>query len=338
MNFPRYPEYKESGVEWLGEVPEHWTIVPLGRVAVSRCDGPFGSGLKSEHYAEGGVRVIRLQNIRWNAFDGTDQVFVSDDYHAQALSGHDVMASDVLVAGLGDDRNTVGRACVAPPGIEPAMVKADCFRFRLDQARAFPDFVAASLNASSAADAGLLSTGSTRSRIPLSVMASRRLPLPPIREQRTIAWFVGVESRRIDALIAEQQRLIDLLKEKRQAVITHAVTKGLNPDVRMKDSGIEWLGEVPEHWSVMAVRRIVARIEQGWSPECIARSAGIDEWGVLKSGCVNRGIFQENENKALPSSLEPIPEYEVRVGDILMSRASGSPDLTWLPGDLSENS
>jgi len=176
---------------------------------------------------------------------------------------------------------------------------------------------------------------------------------PEEKEQSTIATFLDRETAKIDALVAEQHRLIELLKEKRQAVISHAVTKGLtnlpganlnaracdggpegerrdsvsSPDAPMKDSGIEWLGEVPEHWAVSAVRRILQRIEQGWSPECINRPAESGEWGVLKSGCVNRGKFIEYENKALPDNLKPLPEYQVQEGDVLMSRASGSPEL-----------
>jgi type I restriction enzyme S subunit len=84
---------------------------------------------------------------------------------------------------------------------------------------------------------------------------------------------------------------------------------------------------VPAHWNVLAVRRIIQRIEQGWSPECFGRPAEADEWGVLKSGCVNRGVFVEKENKALPETLDPVPEYEIHSGDVLMSRASGSPEL-----------
>jgi len=95
----------------------------------------------------------------------------------------------------------------------------------------------------------------------------------------------------------------------------------------MKDSGVEWLGDVPAHWVVCATRRVIRFIEQGWSPECESYPAEEDGWGVLKAGCVNRGFFDASENKTLPSSLNPIPEYEVRAGDILMSRASGSPEL-----------
>ena len=127
--------------------------------------------------------------------------------------------------------------------------------------------------------------------------------------------------------MAEQEKLIALLQEKRQAVISHAVTKGLDPSVTMKDSGVEWLGEVSVHWEVCALRRVIAAIEQGWSPECYAREAEEQEWGVLKAGCLNGGNFRPSENKALPPELPPEEAYEVRVGDVLMSRASGSPEL-----------
>jgi type I restriction enzyme, S subunit len=229
-----YPEYKDSGVVWLGHVPRHWKLLPLNRVTMSKCDGPFGSGLKSEHYCDEGVRVVRLQNIRKAKFDGGDAVFIAPDYFERELAGHGVEPGDLLVAGLGDDRNTVGRACVAPPGLGPAMVKADCFRFRLDGSKVVSSFIAHYLTAGAVADAGLLSSGSTRSRIPLSIMATRTLTLPPIGEQAEIMVFLDRETGKIDTLVAEQERLIALLQEKRQA----AITKGLTPGVPMKPSGI----------------------------------------------------------------------------------------------------
>ena len=263
MSFPRYPEYKDSGVEWLGEVPGHWEVTSLGRITVSRCDGPFGSGLKSEHYTETGVRVVRLQNIKAKGFNDSDAAFIDQEYHDNDLTGHEVVAGDMLIAGLGDDNNLVGRACVAPVGIEPAMVKADCFRFRLDQQRASSTFVAAVLSISAEYDSGMLATGTTRSRIPLTITSGRRIPLPPLPEQTAIAAFVARETAKIDALVAEQGRLMDLLKEKRQAVISHAVTKGINPDAPTKDTGIEWLGEVPVHWPVKPLKYLVTLTSGG---------------------------------------------------------------------------
>jgi type I restriction enzyme S subunit len=151
--------------------------------------------------------------------------------------------------------------------------------------------------------------------------------LAPKSEQTQIARFLDHETAKIDALICEQERLIELLQEKRQAVISHAVTKGLDPDVPMKDSGVEWLGEVPAHWRVVQVRHLLRKIEQGRSPECESRAAVGEEWGVLKTGCVNGGIYRFAEHKALPAHISPHSEYEVKEGDLLMSRASGSKDL-----------
>lgn len=90
----------------------------------------------------------------------------------------------------------------------------------------------------------------------------------------------------------------------------------------MKDSGVEWLGKVPAHWINKRLKFSILRIEQGWSPQCEARLAEENEWGVLKTGCVNNGIFKETEHKALPDEMEPRTEYEVKTGDILMSRAN----------------
>jgi len=215
---------KDSGIEWLGEVPEHWDVLSIGKVTLNKCDGPFGSGLKSEHYTDAGVRVIRLQNIRQSGFDDTDAAFINEKYYWEKLNGHDVRQGDVLIAGLGDDRNTVGRACVAPDGIEPAMVKADCFRFRVLTERAQPEFIALQLSAGSSFDAGKLSSGSTRSRIPLSVMASRKIALPPRSEQQAIICFLQEESIKFNALTAEVQTAITLLQERRTALISAAVT------------------------------------------------------------------------------------------------------------------
>lgn len=94
------------------------------------------------------------------------------------------------------------------------------------------------------------------------------------------------------------------------------------PYTAYKDSGVEWLGQVPEHWGVTYIKRIVSSIEQGWSPDCESRQAEEDEWAVLKVGCVNGGIFRPSENKALPSNLEPKPQLGLRKGDVLVSRAN----------------
>jgi type I restriction enzyme S subunit len=223
-------------------------------VTTARCDGPFGTAIKSEHYKDEGARVIRLQNIRAGRFEGADAAYLNLDYFERELVDHDVIGGDLLIAGLGDENNQVGRACVAPDDLGPALVKADCFRFRLDKKAASSAFIAMMLCTGASADGGFYATGSTRQRIPLSVTGRRRVALPPLSEQTTIATFLDRETAKIDALVADYSSLIELLQEKRQAVISHAVTKGLDPTVPMKDSGVEWLGEVPKHWDVIPLK------------------------------------------------------------------------------------
>lgn len=157
----------------------------------------------------------------------------------------------------------------------------------------------------------------------------KRLPIlmPSRSEQVIISDFLDRETAKIDALVHEQEKIIQLLDEKRQAVISHAVTKGLDPAVPVNPSGVDWLGDIPAHWSVRQARHLISKFEQGWSPECDSRPAEGSEWGVLKAGCVNGGVYRDEENKALPANLAPDPTLEVRPGDIIMSRANGSPDL-----------
>ena len=223
-----YPAYKDSGVEWLGKVPEHWAVVQLGRIAVERCDGPFGSGLKSSHYMEEGIRVVRLQNIGHGKFRNDDSAFVSAE-HYSTLGDHSVVPDDVLIAGLGDRNHPAGRACVAPRNIGPAMVKADCFRFRLDRSQALPRFVALQLTATALGAAGL-SRGATRQRINLSRTAGRRITLPTIQQQQSIIEYLTREIISTSMLQGNAERQIALLREYRTRLIADVVTGKL--DVR----------------------------------------------------------------------------------------------------------
>lgn len=219
---PKVP-MKDSGVEWLGEIPAHWESLSLARVTLSRCDGPFGSGLKSEHYSASGIRVVRLQNIGWTEFLEADRAYLDEAYASQ-LGDHSVKADDLLIAGLGDEGHPVGRACTAPGEIEPAMVKADCFRFRLDRRRVLPRFLAFQLSATASAAAGSLATGATRARMNLTTTASRKVALPPLDEQRVIVNALDREGERYRSLVAKVRSAIDRLKELRTALISAAVT------------------------------------------------------------------------------------------------------------------
>ena len=209
--------------DWLPTTPEGWRRVALRHVSGVRCDGPFGSSLRSEHYTQAGARVVRLQNIRARRFDNSDAVYI-DEAYAASLRHHAVEPGDLLVAGLGDDTNPVGRACVAPPWIGQAIVKADCFRIRLNSATTHPPFIAAQLSSTAPIHAPMLANGSTRSRIPLGKMAGRSLLLPPIETQRQITGEIDRIDDHAEKLKGAAQSATLLLAERRSALITAAVT------------------------------------------------------------------------------------------------------------------
>ena len=234
---------KPSRVQWLGDVPEHWEVLPLRRVTIARCDGPFGSGLKSSHYTEEGVRVIRLQNIGHAEFRDSDASFIAQAHYA-TLGDHSVQAGDLLIAGLGDERHPAGRACVAPASIVPAMVKADCFRFRLVASRLNPAFAALHLTATAVAASAILSTGATRQRTNLQSTAARAICVPPMPEQRAIVVAISNDTALLKSAIDRAQREIALLREYRASLINDVVTGKL--DVREAAARLREEAEEPE--------------------------------------------------------------------------------------------
>ena len=224
-----YPAYKDSEVEWLDRVPEHWRVSELRRLALDRCDGPFGSGLKSSHYTKDGVRVVRLQNIGHAEFRNSDRAYISHR-HYSSLGDHSVLARDLLMAGLGDRNHPAGRACVAPEDLGPAMVKADCFRFRLDETRVEPRFAALQLTATAATAAAALSTGATRQRINLQSTSARPLALPPLNQQRAVVQHIDLQVAGLRRSQDTAVRQMALLREFRTRLIADVVIGRL--DVR----------------------------------------------------------------------------------------------------------
>ena len=159
-----------------------------------------------------------------------------------------------------------------------------------------------------------------------SALRKEEVWLPPAGVQRAIANFLDRKTAAIDALIEKKERLIALLAEKRAALINRAVTKGLNPDAPMKDSGVPWIGEVPDHWDVLPMRRLLNGISQGWSPVCEDREPEHGEWTVLKLSAVSQGQFRDDQRKVLPAHESPRLDLTVREGDLLVTR-SNTPEL-----------
>lgn len=322
--FKPYPAYKDSGVEWLGKVPAHWFVMRL-RSTVSGCqNGVWGDepdGLQDIPC----VRVVDFDRVglRVNMVEPTLRSIEEWVVQARGLRPGDLL----LEKSGGGENQPVGATVLYD---HETLAVCSNFIARMAVVPGFSPRFLTYLHA--ALYAARVNTRSVKQSTGIQNLdsasyLSEPAAFPEIDEQRAIAAFLDRDTAKIDALVAKKERLIELLHEKRTSLVTQAVTKGLDPNAPMRDASFEALGEIPTHWAVERIRHIVGRIEQGWSPECENREAEENEWGVLKAGCVNRGVFLESEHKALPSSLQAIPDLEIAAGDLLMSRASGSREL-----------
>lgn len=258
MSFPRYPAYKPSGVEWLGEVPEHWEVKPLKRVAEIQTGLAKGKEVEPEGSVE--VPFLRVANVQDNFLDLENVHMIT--IQESSLSRYLLRPGDVLM-NEGGDFDKLGRGCIWDGVINPCIHQNHVFAVR-------PHSICPSwLNAyTSSKQANSYFISRSKQSTNLASISSSNLmdlpvPIAPNSETEEILGFLDRETAKIDALIVEQQRLIELLQEKRQAVISHAVTKGLNPNAPMKDSGVEWLGEVPEHWEVKPLKHLTRQISVG---------------------------------------------------------------------------
>nr|WP_241264528.1 restriction endonuclease subunit S [Marinobacter daepoensis] len=214
-------------------------------------DGPFGSDLKSNEYQDKGTPLIQLNNIRHGQHILRNMKYI-DDRKTKELIRHVAIPNDIVIAKMAEP---VARAAIVSDEYAEYVIVADCVKLTPNKSKIDLVFLLWAINSDEVRiRAEMVSTGTTRIRINLAELKKLKVPYPPIAEQRSIAVFLDHETAKIDTLIEKQQQLIKLLKEKRQAVISHAVTKGLNTDAPMKDSGVEWLGEVPEHWSVTTLK------------------------------------------------------------------------------------
>ena len=248
--YKAYPAYKDSGVEWLGEIPEGWNIL-RGKYIFSEINQRSSTG------SEVLLSVSEYFGVKPRSESFLDDEFIS---RAESLEGYKKCSVNDLVINI-----MLAWKCGLGVSKYDGIVSPAYSVFRFFES-IYPDYMhylyrteIYNLYFKSR------STGIIDSRLrlyPESFLDIKTL-IPSKSEQQTIAQFLDYETAKIDALIAKQEQLIALLKEKRQAVISHAVTKGLNPDAPMKDSGVEWLGQVPEHWETPKLNYITSRVGDG---------------------------------------------------------------------------
>ncbi len=318
MSFPRYPNYKPSGVEWLGEVPEHWDVNTLRRCAINvRTGGTPASQPPSCDLEQG--------YVWYTPGDFGDSLRLTTSARlipAAAIESGEVRIfppRSVLIVSIGATLGKVGFS----EGESSANQQINAV---IPNKRIDGYFLAFSLSIK-VEEMRFLSNASTIGIMNQEKTKEIWLTVPPHLEQLHIAAFLDRETAKIDALVAEQQRLIELLKEKRQAVISHAVTKGLDPTVPMKPSGIEWLGDIPAHWEIRRLKHISPFIAVGIvvNPSTFIADEGLP---FIYGGDIREGVIDwVNARRISESSSQENGKTKLRSGDLLTVRV-GAPGVT----------
>jgi type I restriction enzyme S subunit len=326
MSFPRYPAYKDSGVEWLGEVPEHWnglrlrfaaTLNPSKQEARSYAEDDLVSFLPMEAIGEDGSLSLEIEKEVGECLNGYTY-FKDGDVCIAKITPCFENGKGAILRGL---KGGIGfgttELIVARPRVELLTAEFLDYLFRSNPFRAF-------------GEAAMYGAGGQK-RVPDAYVREFSVFLPALNEQEVIASFLDHETAKIDALIAEQQRLIELLQEKQQALISHAVTKGLNPNAPMKDSGVEWLGEVPEHWTGCRFKHCLLGLTDAEHKTCPDYSAG--EYLIVRTSNIRDGSLVLDNAKY--TDINGYNEWTARctpqAGDIVFTREAPAGEACIIP-------
>jgi type I restriction enzyme S subunit len=259
--FKPYPAYKDSGVEWLGEIPAHWQAKRLKTIADVQLSNVDKKSLEGQEP----VRLCNYTDVYYHERITDDFDFMVATATPAQVRRFTLRAGDVLITKDSESWTDIAVPAVVAQDLPGVLCGYHLAHIRPKRACHGP-FLARAFSAVGPRDQfEVAADGITRFGLGGDAIATGVFAMPPEPEQRAIAAFLDRETARIDALVAKKERLIELLQEQRTALITRAVTKGLDPNVPMKDSGVEWLGEIPAHWEVKKIGH-VARVVRGASP------------------------------------------------------------------------
>jgi len=309
MSLPRYPDYKHSGVDWLGEVPSHWKIERLKNVISLR---KITVGDTKSDYT---LLSLTLQGVV-----ARDMVNPKGKFPAE-FDTYQVVEKDDLVFCLFDVEETPRAVGISPC---TGMVTGAYTVGRVKVGTSAKYFYNFYLSRDQYKALKMYYTG-LRNVIRPETFSAIPCPVPPINEQIRISNFLENETVKIDTLIVQQEKLIELLKEKRQSVISHTVSKGLNTQIKMKESGVEWLDQIPEHWVVKKIKFVAyvmasnvdKKTYEGDIPCLLCNYTDV---------YYNDQIIKDMEFMSATATPEQISKFTLKKGDVIITKDSESPD------------
>ncbi|MFX3626462.1 restriction endonuclease subunit S [Campylobacter sp. LH-2024] len=241
--------FKNSGIEWLGEIPEHWEIVRLANFGIFL----KGNGISRQDLIEDGESAIHYGDI-YTKYEISTTALKSKISTETAQNITSIHNGDILFAGSGETKEDIGKNIVYL-GKEKAFAGGDVIIFRQKKNNAL--FLSYALNTKYVKSLkGIDSKGEIIVHIYASNLKDIKIPIPPLKEQEQIANFLDEKCEKIANFIEKKEKLLSLLQEQKQALINETITKGLDKNVKLKNSSIEWLGEIPEHWEVRKLKML----------------------------------------------------------------------------------
>jgi len=317
-------EYKDSGIEWIGQIPKEWKVIKLKHESQFINGYAFDS---NDFKLEGDVRVVRIGDIGLS-IDWNNCIYVNNS--AILLDAYKICNGDILIAMSGA---TTGKCCLAT-NIKEAYINQRVGIIRSEKRKLvffsllapyFKEYV------------NLNNAGSAQPNISSKAIGEFPLVMPKsLSEQQKIVDYLDKVCGEVDEMVALQETMIEELKAYKQSIITEAVTKGLNPNVPMKNSGIDWIGEIPEHWDKDKIIRIFNLIGSGTTPSSSDNEAYEGKLNWIQSGDINGGDLYESKNKISEKTLKKysaltmydapfiiIAMYGASVGNISISHING---------------
>jgi type I restriction enzyme S subunit len=305
-----YPEYKESGHAWLGQLPKHWLLKPNRAI--------FSEVKDRNHPDEEMLSVTITRGIvRQKALlEGSSK---KDSSNLNKSAYKLVQLQDIAYNKMRAWQGAIGvsafRGIISPAYVVVRPRSSNYSSVYFHNLYRTPQF---------AKEAERWSYGITSDMWSLRPEHFKMIysPLPPPAEQAAIVRFLDWVNGRLERAIRAKRKVIALLNEQKQAIIHRAVTRGLDPSVPLKPSGIPWLGDIPRHWDTPLFGRLLTRVEQGWSPVAAEGELGLDQWAVLTLSAVRRGLFNPSAIKPVSPTANVPTGIEIHAGDVLLTRSN----------------
>ena len=322
MSRKTYPKYKPSGIEWLGDVPEHWEV-KRAKTILARND----SGVWGEDFDEDGIIVLRSteQTVdgNWNIANPAKRKLSTAEFRACHL-----LKGDLIVTKSSGSQQHIGKTSIVTKEVESLNCCCSNFmqRLRVKQSVS-PRFVWYVLNGEVGRSQFNYYSSTTTGLANLNgpIIGNVHIAIPHYDEQLAISGFLDHEAARVDSLIQKKQRQIELLNEKRSALISHAVTRGLDPNVPMKDSGVEWLGKIPEHWTTRRIKHLSLKIGSGKTPRGGAETYVDSGVLLLRSQNIHfRGVYLDSAVYISHDVDNEMPNTRVMPNDVLLNITGAS--------------